>query len=257
MKKSLFGAALAAAVLSIGASSVWAQGIQVTVDGSPVRFAGVGPREVDGRVMVPLRGVLEEMGAYVEYDASSRMITASKGDMNIELGMGKRFATVNGSRVDLDVPAMTVAGNTMVPLRFVSESLGAQVRWNSYTSTVAITSGTAVASVEPTQNRAFRRPRINRIPRAAMPVATSVTTNLTDGWVDPGDIVRVTLHATPGGTAYFRIRGLVGEVKMKELESGVYEGYWRANVTAGRVIDDNDILSFVVVADRATAEIHP
>src|SRR2546423_7277893 len=138
MKKSLFGAALLGAVLSLATVNAQAQGIRVTIDGNPVQFSGVGPREMDGRVLVPLRGVLEELGAYVEYDASSRMVSASKGDMNLELGLGQRFATVNGSRVDLDVPATTIAGNTMVPLRFVSEALGANVRWNPYTSTVAI-----------------------------------------------------------------------------------------------------------------------
>ena len=254
MNTCILRTALAAAVLGIGASSAVAQGIQVTVDGTPVQFSGVGPQEMNGRVLVPLRGVLEEMGAYVEYDVPSRSVIASKGDLNLELGLGQNFATVNGQRVDLDVPAMTIAGNTMVPLRFVSEALGARVRWNPYNSTVAINTGSAIAGVNQPQNRAYRRPRAYR---TVMPAVSSVTTNLGDGWVDPGDTVRVTMRATPGGTGYFRIRGLVGQIKMKEIEPGLYEGYWHANLGSGQVIDDNDVLAFVVVGDRATAEMHP
>ena len=253
MRNRLLGTALATAVLGIGAVSAQAQGIRVTVDGDPIQFNGVGPREMNGRVLVPLRGVLEELGAYVEYDVASRSVIASRGDLNLELGLGETFATVNGQRVNLDVPAMTMAGSTMVPLRFVSEALGARVRWNPYNSTVAIrTDGTAVADSDQPRNRAFRRPRAGM-----MPVVTSVSTNLTDGWVDPGDIVRVTMRATPGGTGWFRIHGLVGQIKMKEIEPGLYEGYWRATAGSGHVIDDDDILAFVVVGDRATAERHP
>src|ERR1051325_10450706 len=105
--------------------------IIVRVNGEPVDFSGVGPRYVNGRVMVPLRGVLEKTGAYVDWISSTQTVIATKGDTNIELPIGSRSAKVNGQYVRLDVPAMTIAGNTMVPLRFVSESLGAVVAWDN------------------------------------------------------------------------------------------------------------------------------
>ena len=252
MKRHIFRTALLTAVLCIGAASTRAQTIHVTIDGEPVMFPGVGPREVDGRVLVPLRGVLEELGAYVEYDSLSRTVTASRGDLDLELGIGNRYAMIDGERVALDVPAMTIGGSTMVPLRFVSEALGAQVRWRPAINTVAIETDARIARVEQPRNRAFRRPR-----EARLPVVTSVSTNLTDGFVDRGDIVRVTMRATPGGTGYFRIRGLVGEVQMREIQPGVYEGYWTSTARNGTIVNDEDILAFVVVGDRATAEIHP
>jgi len=120
-------ATLAAALMIAGAAG--AQGINVTVDGQPVAFSGVGPRSVNGRVLVPLRGVFEQMGAYVQWNPANRDVTATRGDSDVRLHIGDRTANVDGREVTLDVPAMIINGATMVPIRFLSESLGAEVRW--------------------------------------------------------------------------------------------------------------------------------
>ncbi|AIE87454.1 stalk domain-containing protein [Fimbriimonas ginsengisoli] len=134
------GAALAAIVMI--ASVAGAQGISVTVDGQPVNFNGASPRSVNGRVLVPLRGVFEEMGAYVQWRPNSRSVVATRGDSDVRLRIGDRTATVDGHEVTLDVPAMIINGATMVPIRFLSESLGAEVRWREAERLVMIqTSG--------------------------------------------------------------------------------------------------------------------
>src|SRR5438128_1449904 len=115
--------------------------IIVQVNGEPVYFSGIGPRTVNGRVMVPLRGVLEKTGAYVDWMSATQTVVATKGDNTIELPIGSRTAKVNGRIVSLDVPAMTIAGNTMVPLRFVSESIGAVVAWDNRRQIVNIETG--------------------------------------------------------------------------------------------------------------------
>src|SRR5690242_18100250 len=84
-----------------------APGIRVMVDGRTVDFDAVGPREVNGRVLVPLRGVLESMAATVEWDAENQTVIATKGDKVIKLPIGSRFARINHERVELDTPAMT------------------------------------------------------------------------------------------------------------------------------------------------------
>ncbi len=143
------------AVMCIGAGAAQAQRINVQVDGNPVSFRGTQPQKVRGRVMVPLRGVLEKMGANVDWDASTRTVIATRGDTNIQLPLGSRTATVNDRAVTLDVPAMSIRGRTMVPLRFVGESLGAYVTWVPNSRTVAIsTDGRPIAVA---QNRPFRR----------------------------------------------------------------------------------------------------
>ncbi len=56
-------------ILAAAAGSTTAQSIYVTIDNAPVRFTGTQPMVVQGRVLVPLRGVLEQMGAFVGWDS--------------------------------------------------------------------------------------------------------------------------------------------------------------------------------------------
>jgi len=151
----------------------WAQGsdssVTVRVNREPVNFTGQPPIEQNGRLLVPLRGVLEKMGAYVQYDNSSQTVTAFQGESKISLPIGQRTATVNGRDVTLDVPAQVVNGSTMVPLRFVAESLGAQVNYNVAANTVSIfapNTGSQVASNSGLGTSASneRRPFPRRIP---------------------------------------------------------------------------------------------
>lgn len=120
-----------------------AQDIGVSVDGKKVEFSGQKPASVNGRVLVPLRGVFEQMGAFVQWVPQSQTVTAASGSTNIGLVIGSTTAMVNGKAMTLDVPAQLVNGRTMVPLRFLSEALGAQVLWNETTREVSITTAQA------------------------------------------------------------------------------------------------------------------
>ncbi|WP_025027004.1 copper amine oxidase N-terminal domain-containing protein [Caldalkalibacillus mannanilyticus] len=93
-----------------------------------------------GSTLVPLRGIFESLGASVFYDASTKKIHATKGSTVVELQLGKKEALVNGKKVTLSVAAEVMNGSTMVPLRFISESLGANVVWDGATRTITITS---------------------------------------------------------------------------------------------------------------------
>ncbi len=106
------------------------QPIRVLVNDERVRFAGQGPEQMGERVYVPLRGVLERIGADVKWNPNQRVVVARQGDTVVRLPAGG-FATVNGRRVDLDAPAYVENGRTMVPLRFLSETFGAQVKWDA------------------------------------------------------------------------------------------------------------------------------
>lgn len=134
-----FGKGLSIASLALMGVMASAQEIQVTVDGSPVAFHNGGPRQIDNRVLVPLRGVFEQMGADVRWHPARREVVANRGGSRVVLHIGDRSADVDGKEYTLDVPAMIMNGNTMVPIRFLSESLGAEVHWNSADQMVAIT----------------------------------------------------------------------------------------------------------------------
>ncbi|HLJ68944.1 MAG TPA: stalk domain-containing protein [Chloroflexota bacterium] len=115
--------------------------ISVRVDGRMVPFADIGPQQIEGRTLVPVRGVLERLGADVGYDSATQVVTATTPTIDIRLRIGSRRATVNGRPVTLDVPAQTIEDRTFVPLRFLGESLGARVTWNEATRTVTIRTG--------------------------------------------------------------------------------------------------------------------
>jgi len=132
--KAVF-AGLAMAIAAISS----AQHIRVQIDGNAVYFPNAQPQYTDGRVLVPLRGIFEQLGALVTWNRSTQTVSATRGDSDVELRIGHHTATVNGSTVKLDVPPMVVNGSTMVPIRFVSEALGAQVGWLEAQQLVSIT----------------------------------------------------------------------------------------------------------------------
>jgi hypothetical protein len=125
-------------LLALSSGSVLAQRLKVMLDGAPVHFEGMGPLQIEGHTMVPVRGVLEKMGAEVAWLPASQTVVASSGHLEIEMVIGEHEAKVNGRRVPLDTPAQVISGHTMVPLRFLSESLGADVRWDDASRTVII-----------------------------------------------------------------------------------------------------------------------
>lgn len=119
-------------------SSAWAQNVQVTLNGSPVEFYGVNPMMVNNRLMVPVRGIFEKMGANVVWAGSTRTVVATQGSRVVMMRVGDRQATVDAKTVFLDAPPVLVRDRVLVPLRFISESLGATVDWNAKSNAIAI-----------------------------------------------------------------------------------------------------------------------
>ena len=114
------------------------RGIRVLLDGKALSF-DQSPVNESGRVLVPMRGIFEAFGARVTYESIEKIVTGALGDKTVVLTIGSKIAKVNGKDVILDVPAKIVNGRTLVPLRFVGESLDADVDWINETRTVVIT----------------------------------------------------------------------------------------------------------------------
>jgi len=128
-------------LLIVSGSVVASQGakeITVWVDGTRVQFDDTTPVMRNKRVLVPLRGVFQALGATVNWDPATKVITAHKEGYDIELSLNRRESVVNGKQVLLDVPAQSVNDRVVVPLRFVGEALGAFVKWESQTGAVLI-----------------------------------------------------------------------------------------------------------------------
>lgn len=113
------------------------RGIRVLLDGEGIIF-DQAPIIESGRTLVPMRAIFEAFGASVEYEAKGKVVTGVLGDKTVILTIGSNKARVNGQVVILDVAAKIVNSRTLVPLRFVGESLDADVDWISETRTVVI-----------------------------------------------------------------------------------------------------------------------
>lgn len=111
--------------------------VKVKVKDIPIIF-DVAPKIINGRTMIPARAVLEKLGATLSWDAKTETIKVAKDGVDISLTIGKQIAIVNGKQVKLDSPATVIDGRTLLPVRFVAESLGANVIWDQNTQTVLI-----------------------------------------------------------------------------------------------------------------------
>lgn len=96
------------------------------------------PTITSSRTMVPLRFIGEAFGAEFTYEAMTKTIDITFGSDKITMQIGKKAATVNGKEIVLDVAPFIVNGRTLVPIRFISETFGAEVIWESSTKTVTI-----------------------------------------------------------------------------------------------------------------------
>lgn len=113
--------------------------INVLINGDAVAFSDQGPLMMSNRVMVPLRGVFEKLNATVNWDPQTDKITAVRNGKTVTLYVGKTTAMIGDQEYTLDQPATVINGRAVVPLRFLAESLGAEVDWRSMDSTVTIT----------------------------------------------------------------------------------------------------------------------
>ncbi|MDY0235206.1 MAG: stalk domain-containing protein [Gudongella sp.] len=99
----------------------------------------------ENRTVLPIRYVVEPLGGVVDWDPIDRRVDISMGGKVINLWIGNSIASVNGNMVYIDPentnvkPIIVPPGRTMLPLRFIAESLGAEVKWNAEIKEVTIT----------------------------------------------------------------------------------------------------------------------
>ena len=121
-------------------SAVLADSPTVVVNGQPLVLEAAPLLEED-HTLVPLRAIFEALSASVDWDDSTQTVTATTTSDQLKLTIGSSTAYKNGSPLTLAVPARIVGdGYTMVPLRFISEALGASVEWDAATQTATINS---------------------------------------------------------------------------------------------------------------------
>jgi N-acetylmuramoyl-L-alanine amidase len=110
--------------------------------GVPLFFNGkqlnpeVAPRIIKDVTMVPIRIIAEELGSKVEWNQATQKVTITKDLTIVEMVIDQYSATVNGTKHTLDSAPLLVAGNTLLPVRFVAENMGIEVNWNDVNKAV-------------------------------------------------------------------------------------------------------------------------
>jgi|GEM_PF-301914 len=146
MKLKKTGFILLSLILMLAAlpavSSAAKLSLRVELNGEKMSFPDAQPLvDKSNRVQVPVRFVSEALGAKVAWNSKTKKVTVDLNSNQIVLTLGKKAYTVNGKTKQMDTVALRKSDRTYVPLRFVSEALGAQVNWDSLNYMVSIHTG--------------------------------------------------------------------------------------------------------------------
>ncbi|MEN6460343.1 MAG: copper amine oxidase N-terminal domain-containing protein [Syntrophomonas sp.] len=109
---------------------------RVILDGQEISF-DVPPVVVDGRVLVPFSKIFQSFGRESYWDSSRNAVVGG----GFWMGIGENVAYIGDRTISLDVPAQTVNGRVMVPLKLIAEVCYCQISYDGSTNTVNLTSG--------------------------------------------------------------------------------------------------------------------
>ncbi len=113
--------------LKVDNPNAFAKGKKTYVDTANLE---IKPIVQNGRTLVPVRFISENIGATVGWDDATQTVSIKTKAKNISLQLGSNLMIVDGVAVTLDVPAQEIGGRTLIPLRALVEALGKQVFWD-------------------------------------------------------------------------------------------------------------------------------
>lgn len=110
----------------------------IKINGKYIPKGDVFPRNVGGSIFIPLRGVFERLNAKIEWEPATQTVKITKQNRTIKLAIGSKNAFVDNKQVYFSNAPFLISGTTYVPLRFISESIGAKVGWDNHNKIVNI-----------------------------------------------------------------------------------------------------------------------
>jgi hypothetical protein len=168
------------------ARRVSARDIYVYANGKAVDFAGVPPRVINNRVMVPVRGVAETLGVSVEWDAAERTVTLTKEDKVAILQIDGSSMKYGGETIEFDSPAIVIDSRTLIPVRAFEPAFDCSITWNDAENAVfiltnpePIPTGDAPQSTEPPATAFTPTPTTSASPTTTTTFAPSRITTTT------------------------------------------------------------------------------
>ena len=145
----IFAFTVLSAVSAIGADGSETVVMQIdnpvmTFDGESrnIDESGSAPVIINDRTYVPVRGLVEALGGSADWDSESRTAILKRNNDEIRLTIDSLTAYYNNNAVEIDTAPVIVNNRTMLPARFIAESFGYSVGWDSETKTITITLNT-------------------------------------------------------------------------------------------------------------------
>ncbi|MCR4442098.1 MAG: copper amine oxidase N-terminal domain-containing protein [Peptococcaceae bacterium] len=118
---------------------------RIRVRGMSLKF-DAPPVIKEGRTLVPVRAIMNGLGAEVKWDPETKTVTITRDDKTIVLNLVTGEVTVNEESVTIEVPAQLISNRTFVPLRFIAQTLGEKVEYDEQTGEIDIGEETAADS---------------------------------------------------------------------------------------------------------------
>ncbi|EJW13765.1 copper amine oxidase N-terminal domain-containing protein [Paenibacillus alvei] len=210
---------MALSISPAGAAAKYDYNVRVKVNENVIK-SDVKPfiDVANSRTYVPIRFVSQALGEKIEWNNKTKTVTVkTAAGKKIELSRGQKVAVVNGVKQNIDAPAMEVSNRVMVPLRFVSEQMGATVTpkkengWTTVNIAYAKAPGGKGEDKQPEQgNKTFDSFALDPKHNKLAPLLFKNNVH-----VENGELVFKVPDLKWGGATHYGVRG-----KMTKLQKG-------------------------------------
>lgn len=116
--------------MSLSSSTSASNSISTFVNTKKLVF-NTEPIMENGRTLVEFTPIFNALGLNVDWNNSTKTLVGKNEKVKIQLTLGSKTAYVNGNKVALEVAPKVIKGRTFVPLRFISDSMGAEILYHS------------------------------------------------------------------------------------------------------------------------------
>lgn len=128
-----------------------AKEVKISIDGKAMAPKDMPAVIIDGRTMLPMRQIAQELGCEVTWNEAAKQIYVMRGSDIIVFIVDSKAGYENGKEFTMDVPATIVNDRTMLPVRALADALHLNIKWDDPNRTVIINSGDTDAKEEPTK----------------------------------------------------------------------------------------------------------
>lgn len=212
-----------------------------------------------GVIYLPVRDIGELLGTLVAWNTQAKTVTMRYPELTVKVPFGSTSASVNGQPVSLSTPLRMIDGRVYVPLRFFSEALGAEVKWEATTHNVRMTKPNDYLKLNPLAiwlNRTTRDLYIGKDEQSDVLSIGKLDTQIqgmvsVEGPIRHGKNTVLTLvdsYASP--QPHYEIYTLlIRDNRIVEQKHASYDHRYESNASDYQVYDPNGWIQYTVLTD--------